>query len=66
MEQNPSDELIIRVSPSFDLVILSTPEYQVESKGGAYHVRSVNVAKCRLLTTHIGVCCWVSYTMTPS
>lgn len=38
-EQNPSDELINNVEPSFD------------------HVRSVNVAKCKLLTMHKGFCC---------
>lgn len=31
-----------------------------------YQVKSVNVAKCRLLTTHKGFCCWVSYTYTAS
>ncbi len=31
-----------------------------------YHVRSVNVAKCKLLTIHRGVCCCVSYTSTAS
>jgi hypothetical protein len=48
VEQKPSEELIIKVKPSFD------------------HVRSVNVAKCKLLTTHRGVCCCVSYTRTAS
>ena len=35
-------------------------------KQSSYHVKSVKVAKCRLLTTHSGVCCWVSYTKTAS
>lgn len=30
------------------------------------HARSVNVAQCKLLTTHIGVFCCVSYSKTES
>lgn len=31
-----------------------------------HQVRSVKVAKCKLLTTMMGVICWVSYTSTAS
>lgn len=41
-EQNPSEEVMRSVWPSF------------------VHVRSVKVAKCRLLTIHSGFCCCVS------
>lgn len=57
-EQNPSEELISRVDPSFDLLSLArtkVPELEI-----THHVRSVKVAKCKLLTTHKGFCCCVS------
>lgn len=58
-EQNPSEELISRVDPSLDLDIHQYPAIGITS-GLTYHVRSVKVAKCRLLTTHNGFCCCVS------
>lgn len=57
-EQKPSEELIRSVDPSFDLDFVntcSTMEIHL-----AYHVISVKVAKCRLLTMHNGFCCCVS------
>lgn len=67
VEQNPSDEDITRVSPSLDLILVSNDHFALEVWSGcSYQARSVNVAQCRLLTTQIGVFCWVSYRRTES
>lgn len=54
---------MIRVRPSFDL-LFTIDQLGVQQNPrrveDTYQVRSVKVAKCRLLTTHRGVCCWVS------
>lgn len=63
-EQNPSEEVISNVDPSLDLELLAT--YSAAWVKSTYHVRSVKVAKCKLLTMHKGFCCWVSYTCTAS
>lgn len=66
-EQKPSDELISSVSPSFDLNIAVSVNFEGElGRYVPYQVRSVKVAKCKLLTTTIGVICCVSYTRTAS
>lgn len=66
VEQKPSEELMMRVSPSVDLSYRQQWVVSSRRKWYAHHVKSVNVAKCRLLTTHNGVCCCVSYTNTAS
>ena len=63
-EQNPSEEVINNVDPSLDLGLLVTC-LRARAKP-TYQVRSVKVAKCKLLTMHKGFCCCVSYTCTAS
>lgn len=64
-EQKPSEDDINKVRPSFDLYYISLVDWtQIGIQ--TYQVKSVNVAKCRLLTTHKGFCCCVSYTYTAS
>lgn len=65
VEQNPSDEEMRRVRPSLDLCSLLALILQ-NLTNRSYHVKSVNVAQCRLLTMQIGVCCWVSKRRTES
>lgn len=68
VEQKPSDEEINSVKPSLDLSseLAAYPREIKKSDKNTHQVKSVNVAQCRLLTTHIGVCCWVSYNSTES
>lgn len=54
-EQKPSLELMRSVKPSLDLVLLVFPKSCLET--ASYHVTSVNVAKCKLLTIQSGFCC---------
>lgn len=65
VEQKPSVEDMSSVRPSLDLgpVLATNQKSHIVS---TYQVRSENVAKCRLLTTHNGVVCCVSYTNTAS
>ena len=65
LEQKPSEELMSNVRPSLDLGDGSAYSERSITKL-KYQVRSVNVAKCKLLTTTIGVICCVSYTSTAS
>lgn len=57
-EQKPSEELMIKVKPSLDLYLFRRCDCKTEKL--TYQVKSVKVAKCRLLTTQRGVCCCVS------
>lgn len=66
-EQKPSDELMSKVRPSLDLYItVRLLQSTAKSWEATNHVRSVKVAKCRLLTTMMGYICCVSYTSTAS
>jgi hypothetical protein len=56
VEQKPSEEVMRRVRPLLDLNVWLVAG-SIDICGGAYQVRSVKVAQCRLLTMHNGVCC---------
>lgn len=58
-EQNPSEDVISNVDPSFDLYHVSEVAATIFFLW-TYQVISVKVAKCKLLTMHNGFCCCVS------
>ena len=64
VEQKPSVEDMRSVRPSLDLENMLAGEKPRDV--WTYHDKSENVAKCKLLTTHSGVVCCVSYTKTAS
>jgi hypothetical protein len=64
VEQNPSDDVMSKVDPSVDLGFVSYESGVWD--GFIYQDKSVKVAQCKLLTTHNGVCCCVSYNRTES
>lgn len=66
VEQKPSEELMINVNPSADLLCVRKQYVGIKYRNSTYQVKSVKVAKCKLLTIHSGVCCCVSYTKTAS
>jgi hypothetical protein len=49
---SPGAKVTAEQKPSDEVMINVDPSLD--------HVMSVNVAKCKLLTTHNGFCCWVS------